>query len=214
MTTTASPHNSSAEARRDEVIEAAIIEFAERGLYGTSTDDIAMRAGISQPYIFRLFGTKKDLFIAASERICDRITAVFETSASDTGDLPVLHRMGHGFTSLLANRVELLMMLQAFVGTEDADVRAVMQRRMLAMYDLVRRLSGAPEYEVHAFVATGMLLAVLRACDLPQVLNLPSWEAAVQMHDAFDLAPWEAAIHATSVVCPPWVPASPQDPRR
>ena len=192
MTTTASAHNSTAEARREEVIEAAIIEFAEKGL----------------------FGTKKDLFIAASERICDRIVTVFEAGAADPGEEPVLHRMGHGFTSLLANRVELLMMLQAFVGTEDADVRAVMQNRMLAMYDLVRRLSGAPEFEVHTFMATGMLLAVLRACDLPQVLNLPSWEAAVQMHDAFDLAPWEAAVRAKGVVCPPWMPRSPQDPRR
>ena len=113
MTTTASAHNSTAEARREEVIEAAIIEFAEKGLYGTATDDIAKRAGISQPYIFRLFGTKKDLFIAASERICDRIVTVFEAGAADPGEEPVLHRMGHGFTSLLANRVELLMMLQA-----------------------------------------------------------------------------------------------------
>ena len=191
METLEHAHKSTAGARRDEVIDAAIVEFAEKGLYGTATEDIARRAGISQPYIFRLFGTKKDLFIAASERICQRIAEVFETSAAEPSEEPVLHRMGHGFTTLLVNRVELLMMLQAFVGTEDVDVRAVMQRRMLAMYALVKRLSGASDYDVHAFVAQGMLLAVLRACDLPQVLNLPSWESLAHGIDLGQCAGWE-----------------------
>ena len=181
METLEHAHKSTAGARRDEVIDAAIVEFAEKGLYGTATEDIARRAGISQPYIFRLFGTKKDLFIAASERICQRIAEVFETSAAEPSEEPVLHRMGHGFTTLLVNRVELLMMLQAFVGTEDVDVRAVMQRRMLAVYALVKRLSGASDYDV---------LAVLRACDLPQVLNLPSWESLAHGIDLGQCAGW------------------------
>lgn len=184
MSTPAHNHNSTAGARRDEVIEAAIIEFAEKGLYGTATEDIAKRAGISQPYIFRLFGTKKDLFLAASERVFNRMRDIFVASAAtESVEGPVLHRMGHGFTALLVNRVELLMMLQAFVGTEDADVRAVMQERMLQMYRLVQQLSGAPEQDVQMFMATGMLLAVLRACDLPQALHLPNWEAAAHMTD-------------------------------
>ena len=50
-----------AEQRRDEILDAALVEFAERGLHGASTEAIARRAGISQPYVFRLFGTKKEL---------------------------------------------------------------------------------------------------------------------------------------------------------
>ena len=58
----------SAQERRESILDAAMIEFAERGLHGTSTEDIAKRAGISQPYVFRLFGSKKKLFAAACAR--------------------------------------------------------------------------------------------------------------------------------------------------
>ena len=51
--------------RRDEIIAAAFEEFCAHGLYGTSTDTIARQAGISQPYLFRLFGTKKELYLEA-----------------------------------------------------------------------------------------------------------------------------------------------------
>ncbi len=58
----------SAEERRETVLEAAVVEFAARGLAGTSAEDVARRAGISQPYLFRLFPTKKALFVALVER--------------------------------------------------------------------------------------------------------------------------------------------------
>ena len=59
MATTSTERHTAAE-RRDEILDAALNEFAERGLHGTSTDRIARRAGISQPYLFRLFGRKKE----------------------------------------------------------------------------------------------------------------------------------------------------------
>src|SRR6266700_3589556 len=71
----------SAGERRETVLEAAVAEFALRGLAGTSTEDVARRAGISQPYLFRLFPTKKALFLALVERVSglpfDRIVKFF-----------------------------------------------------------------------------------------------------------------------------------------
>ena len=58
-----------ADQRRDTVLDAAMIEFGLKGLHGASTDDIARRAGISQPYLFRLFRTKRELFLASVERL-------------------------------------------------------------------------------------------------------------------------------------------------
>ena len=55
---------STAQERRAELLAAALSEFAIGGLHGTSTEAIAKRAGISHAYLFRLFGTKKQLFIA------------------------------------------------------------------------------------------------------------------------------------------------------
>ena len=59
---------STAAERRDAVLRAAQVAFARGGLHGTSTEEIAEAAGISQPYLFRLFGTKKKLFVASVER--------------------------------------------------------------------------------------------------------------------------------------------------
>src|SRR6478752_641064 len=71
-----------AEQRRDTVLDAAMIEFGLKGLHGASTDDIARLAGISQPYLFRLFRTKRDLFLASVER-CFRRTAGRPAQADD-----------------------------------------------------------------------------------------------------------------------------------
>ena len=59
--------------RREMVLEAAVADFAAHGLAGASTEDVAHRAGISQPYLFRLFPTKKALFLALVERCFRRI---------------------------------------------------------------------------------------------------------------------------------------------
>ena len=71
----------SAAERREMVLEAAIAEFAVHGMAGTSTEDVARRAGISQPYLFRLFPTKKALFLALVERCYRRVEDTFITAA-------------------------------------------------------------------------------------------------------------------------------------
>ena len=53
-----------ADERREEVIAAAAVEFASGEFAGASTAAIARRAGVSQPYLFQLFRTKKDIFLA------------------------------------------------------------------------------------------------------------------------------------------------------
>ena len=78
MPAAASSSRLSAEERRDEVVAAAVTEFSQGGLAGTSTEAIARRAGVSQPYLFQLFGTKKELFIAVIRRCFERTTVHFQ----------------------------------------------------------------------------------------------------------------------------------------
>ena len=54
--------------RREELIAAAVHEFAHGGLHGTPVERIARRVGVAQPYVFSLFPSKRDLFLAALER--------------------------------------------------------------------------------------------------------------------------------------------------
>jgi AcrR family transcriptional regulator len=102
-----------AEERRAAVLEAAAAEFALAGLAGTSTDDIARRAGISQPYLFRLFRTKKELFLAAVEDCFDRTTEVFRQAAADVPQEERLEAMGLAYCELLHDRTRLMMQMQS-----------------------------------------------------------------------------------------------------
>jgi len=178
MATEHRTHNQTAPERREAVIDAAITEFAERGLHGTATEDIARRAGISQPYIFRLFGTKKDLFLAAANRVCDRITAMFEQAASqaEADGVDVLEAMGTSFYQLIADREELLMMLHSFAAGADLEVQAVVRTRYEDLFEWVKRRAGIDGPAARGFFATGMLMSVARAMDAPRILGVPDWE--------------------------------------
>src|ERR671936_1035120 len=111
----------SAQERRDEIVDAAFAEFAQKGLHGTSTDVIARRAGVSQPYLFRLFGTKKELFIAALHR-CFRVTLeTFMRAAEGKRGEEALVAMGKAYRELLTDRQKLLMQLQGHVACGDPE---------------------------------------------------------------------------------------------
>src|SRR5438477_12064642 len=116
----------SAELRREEIIEAAFAEFAGRGLYGASADAIARRVGVSQPYLFRLFGTKKDLFIATVERCLEQTLALFRTAAGGKVGEEALHAIGQAYGDRLPNNPSALrLQVNAYANCADPDVSAV-----------------------------------------------------------------------------------------
>src|SRR5262249_42424402 len=94
----------SAEERREAVLEVAVAEFAQTGLHGTSTEKIAAGAGISHPYLFRLFGTKKELFLACMDVCHTRLHDTFTRAAEAAGDADRLEAMGHAYVDLLGDR--------------------------------------------------------------------------------------------------------------
>src|SRR5579883_3047304 len=100
--------------RRRTVLEAAIVEFARSGYAGTSTEAIAARAGISQPYLFRLFGTKKDLFIATHSLVADSIKAAFVEAADGLSGLEAKEAMGAAYVALVQDPDLLQVQLHAF----------------------------------------------------------------------------------------------------
>src|SRR5262252_5691963 len=54
----------SAEVRRQQIVAVAADLFARKGFSGTTTKEIADRAGVSEAIIFRHFSTKRDLYHA------------------------------------------------------------------------------------------------------------------------------------------------------
>jgi AcrR family transcriptional regulator len=164
-----------ASARREALVDAALQQFAETGLHGTAVSSITDQVGITQPYAFSLFGTKKGLFLAAVERSFDRVEETFRIAAAGAGDEGAFDAMKESYGAVLADRSLLLMQLQAYAACGDDDVRELVRRRYAQLYELVRELSGANRDELAQFFAAGMLLNVAAALDLPDLLLNDTW---------------------------------------
>jgi AcrR family transcriptional regulator len=166
---------STAEARRTDVLEAASSEFAITGLHGTSTEAIARRAGISHAYLFRLFGTKKNLFIACARGCLERTLATFTNSV--TGDTPQerLQSIGAAYVEMLSDRELLLAQMQLYAACSDPEICQVAREGFLRLREAVAELSGASGEEVHWLFAKGMLINVVASMDMPELGNPEAW---------------------------------------
>src|SRR5688572_8340805 len=134
-----------AEARREAVLEAARHEFAQHGLHGASTDAIARRAGISQPYLFRLFGSKKALFMAMNDVCFQRTLDIFRAAATGTSGEEALDAIGQAYAELIeSDRTMLQGQLQAYsAAVNDEEIRASVARGYGRLVDYVETVSGA-----------------------------------------------------------------------
>ncbi len=160
----------SAEERREQILEAAIAEFAARGLRGASVEDMAEQVGVSQPYVYRLFGTKKDLFLAAMKLVRERLQEAFR-KAAEADPENALRAMGRSYDRSLFGQEERLMLLQGFAAAGDEEVREAVGEGYAELWRFVQRLSGASDQEVWNFFATGMLLTVDAAIGLMERLG-------------------------------------------
>jgi AcrR family transcriptional regulator len=155
--------------RRELVLEVAVAEFSKHGLAGTSTEEVARQAGISQPYLFRLFPTKKALFLDLVERCFRRTYDTFEAAAGDlTGD-EALAAMADAYERLLEDRTMLLLQMQAYAACDDPEVRDLTRTGFRRLWEQIERLTGLPFQTVVDFFAVGMLMNVAAAMDLPSV---------------------------------------------
>jgi AcrR family transcriptional regulator len=157
----------SAEERREEILEAALVEFAAHGLYGGSTEAIARAVGISQPYVFRLFGTKKELFTATIERCMRGTLEMMQSAAAGLKGEEALHAIGEAYAERLATDPTYLhSQMQAYAACDDPAIRTVVRNGYRELVDYVERVSGLPPERVSHFFAKGMLLNVIASMDL------------------------------------------------
>jgi AcrR family transcriptional regulator len=158
----------SSEERREQLIDAAVKEFAAHGFHAASTTAIAKRAGISQPYVYALFPNKHELFLAVNAHVVDRIRGAFAEAARGLeGPEERLHAMGQAYIQLLEDRDEIMFQHQANAAAGDPALREPVRREFMRLFDDVGRLSGASDEQVWDFMATGMMLNVVAALDLP-----------------------------------------------
>jgi AcrR family transcriptional regulator len=144
--------------RRAQILAIASKEFASHGLHGASTETIARQAGITQTYIFRMFGTKKALFLEVVCEAFERVSAAMLKAAGKATGLEALARMGAEYDDLLADRTALLLQLQGFAACGDDEVRDAIRAQLARMWEVVAGSTGLDPVTVKAFLAFGMLL--------------------------------------------------------
>jgi AcrR family transcriptional regulator len=154
------------DARREEILDAALQEFATRGLHGASTEDIARRAGISQPYVFRLFGTKKELFRVVVARCFRETLEMFQRAAEGLRGEDALAAIGQAYVArLAADPTRLRVQMQAYAACGDAELRAVVREGFGDLVSYAERVSGGDPDTLSSFFATGMLLNVFASME-------------------------------------------------
>ncbi|PZH18107.1 TetR family transcriptional regulator [Streptomyces sp. NTH33] len=171
----------SAEERRESVIRAAIAEFAQKGYYGTSTEAIAKRVGVSQPYLFRLFPGKKAIFAAASRRCIEDARRVFEEAAEGLDGEEALHAMANAYTRLIAEHPEKLQMqMQTYITVAaveaegDHEFGEAVRAGWMRLWETVHLPLGADVNGTTTFMAYGMLVNTLAAMGFPP--EHPVWQ--------------------------------------
>jgi AcrR family transcriptional regulator len=171
--------------RREELIGAAVHEFAHGGLHGTPVERIARRVGVAQPYVFSLFPSKRDLFLAALQRSFERVAQSFREGARDfaEGNAPAdcedaLMAMGRAYKELLvSDRDYLMLQHQSYAACDDDVVRACVRRRYAELVELAAELSSADADAIDDFFRHGMALNVAAALGVEDLSAGCSWVA-------------------------------------
>jgi AcrR family transcriptional regulator len=147
-----------AEERHEQLVASAVTAFSRGGYAGTTTDQVARLAGVSQPYVIRLFRTKQELFIAAVNSAADRIEKLWRDAAVANPTLPAL---GESYQVLLADPEVVTVLLHGFAAGADPAIGEPVRACFGRLYQVVRDLTGASREEAVEFFAHGMLLTVL-----------------------------------------------------
>jgi TetR/AcrR family transcriptional regulator len=147
--------------RRVLVLEAATAVFGQRGYAGTTTDQVATAAGVSQPYVVRIFGTKEKLFLAVLHRALDTLMTAFRGALAEKSDVPVHDRLGLAYADLLVDRGLLLSLMHGFVLGADPEIGKTARHGFLDVYNFLKIEAGMTPAEASDFLAHGMMLNTL-----------------------------------------------------
>ena len=148
------------EDRRESILQAATEVFGSVGYYGTTTDQVARAAGVSQPYVVRIFGTKERLFLEVMERALRFILTTFRAVLAES-DQDLRHRFGTAYVDMLRQRGLLLSLMHSFVLGGDPVIGPRAREGFLEVYAFLRNEAGFSAEDAQAFLEGGMLLNTL-----------------------------------------------------
>ncbi|HET9655162.1 MAG TPA: TetR/AcrR family transcriptional regulator [Kineosporiaceae bacterium] len=179
--------------RIEQVLHAAAIEFAKTGYFGTTVEAIADRAGISQPYIFKLFGSKSALFSRVVSESFDALTGAMMSASEGLSGTSSLMAMGNKYRESLRDNPAVLIQLHAIAACSDPEIRAVVDGAFGRQWNAIAERSGANNVQIKVFVGLGRLLTDVAA--IAGTESGPGWKSAVRtsiprsLYDALETPP-------------------------
>ena len=175
-----------ARERREEILAAAVARFGATGLHGTSTETIARDVGVSQPYVFRLFGTKKGLFKeAVAWGFGETVRAFREATRGASDPRDAFTRMATAYVELIGDRRYLDLQIQAYAACDDPEIRAVVVAGFGEVVDEIVGGTDATPDQLASFLGKGMLLGVLATMGLAD--EAEGWPSLLREGCAADL---------------------------
>lgn len=151
----------SAAERRTHAVSLGLGAFADHGVTTTAIQSVAALMGVSQPYVFRLFGSKKAFFLACVDDLPARITETMLNAATDT-DEP-LEAMGSGFRTLVADGVISGFWLQACAAARaDEDIARACREVVSTTLQTLQASTGVDSEVLAVFFGRGSLVMMLQ----------------------------------------------------
>lgn len=166
------PERISSIERRESILAAASRVFGERGYVGATTDQIAQAAGISQPYVVRMFGGKEALFLEVLERALEKLVVAFRLAIAQSADAgetgaQIDARIGTAYVDLIEDRGILLSLMQGFIMGHDPVIGKAARGGFLTIYRILRDEAHFEPDRIREILAAGMLFNTLIALRLP-----------------------------------------------
>ena len=155
------PGRMSSDARREQIVAAAVAVFGAKGYVGTTTDDVARAASISQPYVIRLFGTKEKLFLAALSDSLETLLQAFVDAKNDAAPGELEEKMGSAYLGLIQMRGLHQILSQAFMLGAHPVIGPVARAGFARVWRFLRDDAGLSADAARQFLAAGMLINTL-----------------------------------------------------
>lgn len=170
----------SSEERREQILAAALAVFGAKGYVGTTTDDVARAAGISQPYVVRLFGTKENLFVSALDDALGRLLDAFAAAADGAPADERAHRVGQAYIGLLQVRGLHQTLSHAFLLGAHPVIGPRARDGFARVWAFLRD-AGFDVTEAQAFLAQGMMINSMFGLRLAD-----DYDSDPRVHELFD----------------------------
>ncbi len=181
MTITVSHRTPSTGSGREQILHAALAEFAEKGYDGASTSSIAKRAGVTQPLIHHHFGNKQGLWHAALEDIFAELESIQVRTFEEVRDLDkwsIVRVLVRQFILFSARRPELARLMVIESGRAGANFQYLMDRHVRPMATRFQRiLEKAVEHgEVRPLDRQLLHFLILGAAGYPSMVRAEAME--------------------------------------